>query len=260
MKDEKEVVIELQVVDGKATTTSRQVAEMFNKEHKDVLKIIKNLVEQLDFNQRNFAPVDYRDLKGEMRPMYNIDRDGFTLLAMGFNGQEALNFKMKYIQAFNAMEQELLKQKSLSIPKTYSQALLEAGRLAEENEKKQLLIEKQNEQLVIAQPKTEFFDLVTKNDKEVDFATVAKILKKCGRNKLMEQLRKAKILNDKNIPYQQYVEAGYFKVVESSSSDKNGRIRIHLTTVVYNKGIDFICKKLGYIKNTNITKLNSFFD
>jgi Rha family phage regulatory protein len=64
-------VIKLQVVDGIVTTTSKDVAEMFGKEHKHVMESIKKLVEKLDFNQPNFRPVEYRDLKGEKRP---IDR------------------------------------------------------------------------------------------------------------------------------------------------------------------------------------------
>lgn len=87
-------------------TTSLQVATTFEKEHKNVLRDIYNLISNLpnDFNQLNFQPVKYRDKKGEQRTYYNITRDGFSLLCMGFTGVKALQFKLAYINAFNEME------------------------------------------------------------------------------------------------------------------------------------------------------------
>lgn len=97
------------VIDGKVTTTSLVVAEHFEKNHKDVLRAIEGLVGDApaEFNERNFALVDYLDAKGESRPMYRLSRDGFSLLAMGFTGKKALHWKIAYIDAFNAMEQGL---------------------------------------------------------------------------------------------------------------------------------------------------------
>ena len=100
--------------DGIPVTTSRAVAEQFGKNHKEVLRAIENTkatLEETDegkaFNQRNFAPVDYVDAKGEPRPAYLLTRDGFTLLAMGFTGAKAVQFKVAYINAFNRMERLL---------------------------------------------------------------------------------------------------------------------------------------------------------
>lgn len=63
-------------------TTSLIIAEAFEKEHKDVLKAISNLECSPEFNERNFAPVEYKDAKGEMRPAYRLTRDGFAFLAI----------------------------------------------------------------------------------------------------------------------------------------------------------------------------------
>lgn len=100
--------------DGVPITTSRAVAEQFGKRHSDILRAIETTVEQLneteagaEFNERNFALVDYPDSKGESRPLYLLTRDGFTLLAMGFTGAKAMQFKVAYINAFNRMEQIL---------------------------------------------------------------------------------------------------------------------------------------------------------
>lgn len=95
-------------IDGNKTiTTSLLVATVFDKEHKDVLKAIRNLGCSEDFNQRNFAPVDYLDAKGEKRPAFNMTKDGFAILAMGFTGEKAMQFKEAYIAEFNRMEKQL---------------------------------------------------------------------------------------------------------------------------------------------------------
>lgn len=112
------------IVSGTVKTTSLAVAEFFVKPHKDVLEKIRALTSQCDpdFNGRNFPPVEYTDEKGEKRPAYELTRDGFTLLAMGFTGKRALQWKIAYINAFNAMESELHKH-SRSRPETTRKAL-----------------------------------------------------------------------------------------------------------------------------------------
>lgn len=92
---------------GKALTTSRKVAEKFGKRHADLLRAIQEMELPDNYLERNFALVEYFDLKGEKRPEYIISRDGFTLLAMGFTGKKAMQFKIDYLEAFNRMEQEL---------------------------------------------------------------------------------------------------------------------------------------------------------
>ena len=98
----------VEIDDGKMFTTSLTVAQAFEKEHKDVLKAISNLECSPEFNERNFAPVEYKDAKGEMRPAYRLTRDGFAFLAMGFTGKKAAVWKEKFLEAFNAMEAALL--------------------------------------------------------------------------------------------------------------------------------------------------------
>jgi Rha family phage regulatory protein len=92
---------------GKSTTSSRDVADYFGKQHKDVLHRIDTLDCSKGFHERSFTPVEYLDLKGEPRRMYQMNRDGFSFLAMGFTGRRAAAFKEGYIDAFNAMEEQL---------------------------------------------------------------------------------------------------------------------------------------------------------
>ena len=99
------------VNDGKVVTTSLQVAEHFQRPHKDVLSSIRKLDCSPIFQERNFSLSFYHSklLNGgyKKQPMYYITRDGFTFLAMGFTGKIAARFKEAYINAFNEMERKL---------------------------------------------------------------------------------------------------------------------------------------------------------
>lgn len=103
----------VEIKNGKVFANSLKVAEFFNKNHKEVLRTIKALEINASFRERNFALSEYSitNSLGRTRryPMYEMTKDGFTLLAMGFNGADAMEFKIKYIEAFNRME-EVLKQ------------------------------------------------------------------------------------------------------------------------------------------------------
>lgn len=88
-----------------AVTSSNRVAEVFGKDHKHVLETISNLAAEKSA-AKFFSEATY-DNRGKQYPMYYMNRDGFTLLAMGFTGKKALQFKIKYIQAFNSMEATL---------------------------------------------------------------------------------------------------------------------------------------------------------
>lgn len=89
----------------KLITTSLKVAEHFEKEHKDVLESIRNLTAE-NSAAKFFKETTYKS-RGKEYPLYEMDRDGFSLLAMGFTGEKALRWKLDYIKAFNAMEGEL---------------------------------------------------------------------------------------------------------------------------------------------------------
>lgn len=90
-------------------TTSRVVAEKFGKLHKNVLRDVEKTVADLpeDFARLNFEPSTYIDSTGRTLPQYQLTRDGFTLITMGFTGKAAMEWKIRFIEAFNAMEAEL---------------------------------------------------------------------------------------------------------------------------------------------------------
>ncbi len=109
IKKVKEIQIEVFEKDEQFWTTSLDVAEKFGKRHNDVVRAIKNLEMPSDFQLRNFAYLT-RKIPGGTQEYYTISRDGFSLLAMGFTGKEALQWKIKYIEAFNLMEKTIIAQ------------------------------------------------------------------------------------------------------------------------------------------------------
>lgn len=100
--------------EGQPLTNSVLVAEKFGKRHDDLMKKIKNLVDTCPQKCGHlFVESNYVDIQCKDRPMYIMNRDGFTLLAMGFTGQKALQFKLDYIDAFNKMEQTIRNTRNL---------------------------------------------------------------------------------------------------------------------------------------------------
>lgn len=99
--------------DQQAVTTSLILAEAFEKQHKNVIQAIEAKIEPAENSaryKRMFYEGIYTDKKGEQRKMYYLNRDGFTFIAMGFTGRKADEFKLKYIDAFNRMEEQIRNQ------------------------------------------------------------------------------------------------------------------------------------------------------
>ncbi|EAI9446728.1 hypothetical protein C2679_03250 [Campylobacter jejuni] len=100
------VDVELEVVDNAVYTTSLSVAEVFNKNHKNIIRKINEFPKD-DFTKLNFELSKYIDSTGRILPCYKITRDGFSLLVMGFTGEKAYKWKIEFIKAFNEMEKRL---------------------------------------------------------------------------------------------------------------------------------------------------------
>ena len=100
--------------EGQPAVRSDIVAYHFHRNHRDVLRDIRKLRAKCpeSFYQRNFAPVEYTDSKGEKRPACLLTRDAFSLLVMGFTGAEAVRWKIRYIEAFNTLETAALESRA----------------------------------------------------------------------------------------------------------------------------------------------------
>jgi anti-repressor protein len=113
-----------------------------------------------------------------------------------------------------------------------------------------ILIARMRARLAIVEPKADFFDTVADSKDAHQMRDVAAVLNMqgWGRNSIFKKLREDKILDERNIPYREYQDRGYFRVVERTWTSPDGESHINLTTLVYQKGIDFIRKALEAVK------------
>ncbi len=111
---------------GEPVVSSRKVAEIFGKNHDDVLKSIRNLDCSDEFSLRNFAERNYKN-RGRLYPEFLMTKDGFTFLVMGYRGKKAAKFKEDYIAAFNQMKDfiQSLNSAKLEHP-AFTQAIMDA--------------------------------------------------------------------------------------------------------------------------------------
>jgi len=124
------------------------------------------------------------------------------------------------------------------LPQTFSEALQLAADLARQNEQLE-------QERIEAQPKVAFYDAVTGSKDAIEMKDAAKALDMgLGRNKLFAFLRDREVLMKDNTPYQEYVDRGYFRVVEQKYTRADGETHINLKTVVYQRGLDFIRRTL----------------
>ena len=128
------MLVEIRIVNKEEVTviTSLDVAETFGKEHKRVLQDIRELRCSEEFGKHNFVPSSYTSVQNKELPMYYITRDGFTLLAMGYNGEKAMQFKEAYIRQFNEMEKALLgkikeREKGIAVRQALTKAIQQSG-------------------------------------------------------------------------------------------------------------------------------------
>ena len=195
-------------------TSSVQVAKTFGKQHKHVLESIKNLVAENSAAKSMFAEGSYENRGKEYRIFY-LNRDGFTLLAMGFTGNRALEFKLKYISAFNQMENEIktMSKDSYMIDDRVKRA---EKWITEEKERQRLALEVKKDK-----PKADYFDKQMKNPGLMTTTVIAKSYGMTA-NKLNKLLNKLGVIykQGKNwIMYDKYAHQGYADYEQWSDED-----------------------------------------
>lgn len=233
---------------GNPVTTSLIVAEVFEKNHKDVLESISNLV--AENSAAKYFYKSYFNNRGKQYPMYVMNRDGFSLLVMGFTGEKALKFKIAFIEAFNAMENQL---KYFTLP-DFNDPVISARAWADEREKN-VIADSRIRQL---EPKAEFADKVIGSENMVDIGQAAKLLKlPFGRNIFFKNLRGDKILfKNRNEPMQEYIERGYFDLREITiDTNEHGSFSIKKVYVTQ-KGLFWLSKKYNGCFKPGLPELN----
>lgn len=223
-----------------AVTASLNVAEKFDKQHKHVLEAIDELIGVVENSADLFWEDSYihPQNKQQYRMIY-MNRDGFTLLAMGFTGKKALEFKLKYIQAFNQMETQLIEQAKDSY--MIDDPVKRAEKWIQERKQVQAL-ELENSQL---KPKAIFADSVSASETSILINDLAKLLKQngieIGGTRLFAWLRENGYLirrkgSDYNMPTQRSMELQLFQIKETAINHNSGRISISKTPKVTGKG------------------------
>ena len=244
-------------------TNSKLVAEVFGKEHRNVVRDIKNLIEGGVLKNEQtpmFEETTYiNEQNKQSYPMFIMNQDGFTLLAMGFNGKKAMEFKLKYIEAFNAMKRQI-EQNKPSVPQNYLEAL--KSLVKSEEEKQQLALENKQQQetiLTISKenmelgnkitemlPKVSYYDKILQSNATM---TVTQIAQDYGMSamKLNKELEAMKIqhkVRGQWILYGKFLTGGYVhsRAVDILRSD--GRHDVKYNTEWTTKGRIFLYESL----------------
>lgn len=224
----------IKVGELKTQMTSLEIAELTGKEHKTVMRDIRTLEEQVSqIDGYKFVLTYYEDSIGRKQPMYELGKKECLLLASGYDTV----LRAKIINRWE--ELEMAAKNQFKVPTSFREALLLAA-------EQQGVIEEQQKRIDIMKPKEEFFDAVADSKDAIPMLEVAKVLniKGMGRNNLFEFLREQKILMRNNLPYEKYVDRGYFRVIEQKYT-KNYEECINFKTLVYQRGIDFIRKTVN---------------
>lgn len=213
--------------DKQAVTSSLQVAEVFDKQHKHVMEAIKNKLNSAENSaQYNsmFAEGVYKDKSGKSNPMYYMNRDGFSFIVMGFTGHKADNFKLRYIKAFNEMEDQV----KFQVPATLPEAL----RLAAD----------QAEKISVLQPKADYTDKMLANPGLETTSVIAKNYGYSTRefNKLLHGLGIQYKQGKTWLLYAKYQDKGYTHVEPYGYTNSDGIEKVRNTMKWTQKGQCFL--------------------
>ena len=246
-----------------AVTTSLVLAEAFGKEHKNVIRVIETKIRELKIEQSSkmFFKGEYINSQNKQQPMYYLNRDGFTFIAMGFTGRKADEFKLKYIDAFNRMEEQIKQAYLIQKQDSYmiTDPVQRAKRWIEEQEEHQVKLDKEVKKNEILKPKALFADSVAASYTTILIGELAKILRgngiNIGANRLFQWMRDQGYLisrkgTDYNMPTQRSMNLGLFKIKESTITHSNGSVSISKTTKVTGKGQQYFINKFMKMNET----------
>lgn len=235
-------------------TNSKLVAEVFGKEHKHVREAIKKLLTTAENSTvlQMFSESTYLNEQNKEQPMFVMNQDGFTLLAMGFNGKKAMEFKLKYIEAFNAMKRQI-EQSKPSVPQNYLEALKSLVKAEEEKQQKDetiITISKANVELgnkiTEMLPKVSYYDRILQSNATMTITQIAQDygMSAIAMNKELESMRIQHKERGQWILYAQFLKGGY---VHSRAVDiirRDGRHDVKYNTEWTTKGRIFLYEAL----------------
>ena len=232
--------IELINRDGEILVSSKEIAEHFGKVHRNVTRDINKLKDVLNFEQM-FYLTKTQDSYGRKQPMYLMNRDGFTLLAMGFTGKKAMEWKLKYINAFNEMEKQL-NSPELQI----ARALVAANEMIKTKDNQINLLTKQSEDRV------KLLALAMGNNDRYIVRDIAKFynMSSIAFNKLLNKLKVQKKVSGRWVLMKRYEGEPYMVSTTKKYYNKNHEVSNQFEFNAWtNEGLKFlyeILKRNGY--------------
>ena len=251
--DNNEMVVKLENRDGEVWANSRDVAETFGKMNKNVNQTIVNLMADSSAVKNMFVESQYKSSRGRMETEYWMTRDGFSLLAMGFTGKKAIQWKLKYIEAFNAMEERLKSGDTLTDEERLKLQLFSkdaAEVAAAHNKLVDMAVDKATAPLI---PKAEFCDAVAVSENSISFGKFAGEFqngsgKSFGRNRIMAFCRnKGYLCKDTrlfNKPMQRMIDSGYMQYLVSTRRNGANKVYTTYTPMLTGKGQIWLTKEL----------------
>lgn len=250
----------VEVQNGQVVVSSLQIAERFEKNHRDVLRDIRVEIGYAQncadpsASEMFYETTYIHPQNGQEYPMFLINRDGFMLLAMGFNGKKASEWKRKYIRAFNEMEEQI---KTLLAPSYQIADPIERAKkwIEEEQQRKQL--EEKNQVLIAEnveltqqlEEEKEFKKIVYEKGDNYSYSDAYRVLSenvgRMGRNKFIEVLVDKKIISESRIPYAKYLNKGYFVIKKNIIEINKNKTFETYQGLVTPKGLDWL---INYFK------------
>ena len=226
------------VNDGQAVTDSLTVAEVFGKEHKNVLSDIRKQSEYAgrEFAALNFKPGSYLDKNNQTRPKICLTEEAFTLVAMSYNTKESVRMKVKFIQEFKRMRE------SLSVLHAPSYMILDPIKRAEkwiEEETKRKVLE---QQVAESKPKVTYYDEILSSKGVLTITQIAKDYGMSGQalNELLHNNGVQYKQSGQWLLYRKHQDSGYTKSETRPFKHKNGDTGTRLHTKWTQKGRLFI--------------------
>jgi Rha family phage regulatory protein len=233
---------------GKDVTTSLIVAQVFGKEHNKVCRDIENLSCSTSFNAANFGVINYTDVRGRSQTAYEISKDGFSFLVMGYTGEKAGEFKEKFIAEFNKREamlksEDYILARSQEILQNRLQIAQQRVQILEsEKEHLSLTVETQTQELQEQAPKIEYHDKVlsSKSHLTVNMIAAGLGISHVKLNKLLCEWGVQYKQTDCYLLYHKYRNEGYTIYRPYSYCDIYGEVHTKQRMYWTEKGKKFI--------------------
>ena len=241
----------VEVQNKQVVTTSLKVAEVFEKRHKHVIEAIENIKAENSALTSFFYEGTYKAGTGKSYKMYYMNRDGLSLLVMGFTGSKAMQWKIRYIEAFNVMEKQLRERNASSymIADPIERALKWAEEQKAHRQQVALLEEKTAQQSQIIgelKPKADYTDNILKNKGLVPITAIAKDYGMSGAaiNELLHELKVIYKMGRQWLLYSKYQAKGYTHSETIDFKHKDGRPDVAMNTKWTQKGRLFLYELL----------------